>query len=142
MMTKIILTESHLKFNLHQYFTLSNTHMKFLKIFFGVLFLLFVIVQYNDPDPLLWMVIYGIASVVFFLSAANIYYKKVTLGLIITGALYSLIYIPGVYDWFTIGQAGELVASMKVDKPYVEESREFFGLWIALLAIIFLYKKS
>ena len=116
--------------------------MKFLKIFFGVLFLLFVIVQYNDPDPLLWMVIYGIASIVFFLSAANIYYTKVTLGLIIAGALYSLIYIPGVYDWFTIGQPGEIVASMKVDKPYVEESREFFGLWIALLALIFLYKKS
>jgi hypothetical protein len=116
--------------------------MKILKIFFGILFLLFVVVQYNDPDPLLWMLIYGIVSAIFFLSFANIYHKKMTLAIILAGAIYSLIYIPGVYDWFTIGQVGEIVASMKVDKPYVEESREFFGLWIALSSLIFLYKKS
>ncbi|MEQ9290545.1 MAG: transmembrane 220 family protein [Cyclobacteriaceae bacterium] len=116
--------------------------MKIFNLFFAVLFLLFVGVQYNDPDPLLWMVIYGIVSVLFFLAAFNIRIKKVILGVIIVGALFSLTYIPGVYDWFTIGEPGEIVASMKVDKPYVEESREFFGLWIALAALIFLYKKS
>ncbi|MFY0654553.1 MAG: transmembrane 220 family protein [Cyclobacteriaceae bacterium] len=116
--------------------------MKILKLFFGVLFLTFVIVQYNDPDPLLWMVIYGIVSAMFFLSAFNIYSSKITLWVIIAGALFSLIYIPGVYDYFTMGQAAEIVAKMKVDKPYVEETREFGGLWIAILALIYLYKKS
>ncbi len=116
--------------------------MKITKIFFGVLFLVFAAVQYNDPDPLLWIIIYGIVSLVFFLSATDMALKKIVLGLIIAGGLFSITYIPGVYDWFTIGQPEEIVASMKVDKPYVEESREFFGLWIALAALIFLYKKS
>jgi len=116
--------------------------MKIANIFFAILFLVFVGVQYNDPDPLLWMVIYGIAAVFFVLAAVGIQNKKVLLGAIVVGALYSLTYISGVYDWFTIGQPGEIVASMKVDKMYVEESREFFGLWIALAALIFLYKKS
>ncbi|MEQ6121841.1 transmembrane 220 family protein [Reichenbachiella sp. MALMAid0571] len=116
--------------------------MKIINIFFAILFLLFVGVQYNDPDPLLWMFIYGVAAALFILAVMNIRPKKVILGVIVVGALYSLTYIPGVYDWFTIGQPGEIVASMKVDKMYVEESREFFGLWIALGALIFLYKKS
>tara|TARA_R110000868_G_scaffold80263_4_gene228210 strand:- start:178 stop:528 length:351 start_codon:yes stop_codon:yes gene_type:complete len=116
--------------------------MKIINIFFALLFLLFVGVQYNDPDPLLWMIIYGIAATFFILAVLGIRTKKILLAGIVIGALYSLIYIPGVYDWFTIGQPGEIVASMKVDKMYVEESREFFGLWIALGALIFLYKKS
>ena len=116
--------------------------MKIINIFFALLFLLFVGVQYNDPDPLLWMVIYGIVAAFFILAVLGIRPKKIMLATIVIGALYSLIYISGVYDWFTIGQPGEIVASMKVDKMYVEESREFFGLWIALGALIFLYKKS
>src|SRR5215510_4869999 len=36
--------------------------MKILNILMTMVFLFSVIVQYNDPDPLVWMAIYGIAG--------------------------------------------------------------------------------
>jgi hypothetical protein len=36
---------------------------RWLMIFLWLVFGLFVLVQYNDPDPALWMTIYGIAAV-------------------------------------------------------------------------------
>lgn len=45
---------------------------KTLAIFFGVLFIVFAVVQYNDPDPEVWVPIYGVAAVACFMAYANI----------------------------------------------------------------------
>jgi Transmembrane family 220, helix len=37
--------------------------MRYVNGFFCVLFVLFAVVQYNDPDALLWIVIYGVTAV-------------------------------------------------------------------------------
>ena len=38
--------------------------MKKLNIIFAVVFALFAILQYNDPDPYLWIPIYGYAAII------------------------------------------------------------------------------
>ena len=116
--------------------------MKWIKISLATLFLLFAGVQYNDPDPWLWIFIYGLVSILYFISLVRKPPKRILLFLIIAGAAFSIIYIPGVYTWLSEGQLSEIVASMKVDKPYVEQSREFFGLWLGIIALLFLRKQA
>ena len=115
--------------------------MKILKIFLALLFALFAIVQYNDPDPFLWICIYGWVSTLFFLSLFGYARKGWVLLSIIVAIGMSIFYTPGVYEWVTAGETKEIVEAMEVDKPYIEESREFLGLWIAIAALFYLYKK-
>ncbi|MEY4919290.1 MAG: hypothetical protein RLZZ431_472, partial [Bacteroidota bacterium] len=41
--------------------------MKFFNIFFCIVFILFAVVQYNDPDPFLWVPIYLYPALLCFL---------------------------------------------------------------------------
>ena len=51
--------------------------MKILNIILCIMFLLFLGVQYNDPDPYLWMPIYGFVAYVCGLAAMGKYHKIV-----------------------------------------------------------------
>ncbi|MDX5435987.1 MAG: transmembrane 220 family protein [Pontibacter sp.] len=96
---------------------LKNT----LAVVFGLLFLSFVAVQYNDPDPALWMVIYGLAALFCFLSAAG----KMPLGVLWLAALSAVagaIYMwPQHYEGISIGGG---------DIRNIEEARESLGLFL------------
>jgi hypothetical protein len=116
--------------------------MKIIKIILAVLFGLFAIVQYNDPDPWLWIFIYGITAVVFVANLLGWYNNILLLLLIIAAVIYSFTYIDGVIEYFGMGDPGAIVESMKVDKPYIEETREFFGMWLVIAALWFLYRKG
>ena len=43
--------------------------------------------------------------------------------------------IPGVIDWINSQNHSELLGEMYKEKPYIEDTREFGGLLIALIAI-------
>ncbi|AQG78244.1 transmembrane 220 family protein [Spirosoma montaniterrae] len=45
---------------------------KTLSIVFGLLFVLFAAFQYNDPDPEIWVPIYGAAAVACFMAWAGV----------------------------------------------------------------------
>ena len=116
--------------------------MKAIKFLLAVLFLVFAGVQYNDPDPWLWMFIYGLTAIVFIASALGWHNKRLILVLIIAGVLFSLTYIGGVLEYLRLGDPGVIVETMKAEKPYIEETREFGGMWIVILALLFLYRKG
>ena len=104
-----------------------NILLKVLGITFGILFIFGAIVQYNDPDPFLWICIYCIASAVSFASAFNkVPYKLL---LILGGAFLMgfIIAYPESFEGFEIG---------KGDIKNVEEAREAYGL--LLMAIVML----
>jgi hypothetical protein len=42
--------------------------MKTFNYIFGAIFILFALLQINDPDPYLWIPIYGYASLICFLN--------------------------------------------------------------------------
>ena len=45
--------------------------MKIFHLFFGVIFILFAALQYNDPDPAVWMAVYFGSAFLCFLSIFN-----------------------------------------------------------------------
>jgi energy-coupling factor transporter transmembrane protein EcfT len=112
--------------------------MKVLHYTLAVLFLAFTIVQFNDPDPLLWIIIYGAMVAVCVLAAQNRFYPKV---LMVQGGLY-LIYCgllwSGVSQWFASDEKAMLFDDLaKMQYPYIEESREFLGLAICVIVQAF-----
>ena len=103
--------------------------MKILNIILCIMFLLFLGVQYNDPDPYLWMPIYGFVAWVCALAAVGKYNKPfILIGLGIL-TVYTLTYIPDFIDWIKMGMPS-IVETMKAEKAYVELTREFGGLVI------------
>lgn len=105
----------------------------------ALLFTLFVYFQLNDPDPVVWVLIYGYVAIIGFLAFAQKFYKWLIIaGLVLfsSGVLYLL---PSVYDWLSNHSEVSLLYGMAADKPYIEESRECGGLFIALLGLVYFY---
>jgi len=59
-------------------------------------------------------------------------------------AVYKFIDKNGVWDWITKHHEENIAATMKATKPWIEETREFFGLaiLIAVLLINYFYAKK
>jgi len=120
--------------------------MKLFNIFFCFVFILFAALQYNDPDPYVWMPIYLYTSALCWLSFRNQYYPRAYIAGIVVYAIYATYKVfdaNGLIDWITKHHAQNLAETMKAQKPWVEESREFFGLviLIAVLLINYFYAK-
>lgn len=100
-------------------------------------FLLNAAVQFNDPDPLLWITIYGAVAMIAGLAVFTRFYLPliaVVLAVCLGGSLYLL---PSVFELFLHHEPGELVSGMSPDRPYVEEARESLGLLIATAALVY-----
>lgn len=110
----------------------------------AVLFALFALLQYNDPDPFLWMLVYFSVSIVAILKLylRQINFKPLLMTLIIILGLFSLTYLPGVFDFLQKPDKEELFGSMAYKKPWIEETREFLGLLIAIGALLYLRKDA
>jgi hypothetical protein len=115
--------------------------MKILNITLTVIFILFALVQYNDPDPYIWAPIYLFCAWVTGSAAMG----KYNTNLILIGSLpiiaYTLDYIPDFIDWIKMGMPS-IVETMKANKPYVELTREFGGLVICVAALAFEYMQG
>jgi general stress protein CsbA len=116
--------------------------MRIFNVFFCLVFILFAGLQYNDPDPYIWMPIYLYAAVLCALAAQKRYY----LGAYLIGILVYLIYATflffdkyGVVDWATEHHAENIAQTMKAGKPWIEETREFFGLFILIIILLVNY---
>src|SRR5690606_22485274 len=114
--------------------------MKVFNIVCCILFLISAGLQYNDVDPLLWIVLYGYSAWACFMAARGRYIIwSYMLGVVVYLAFvaYYLIFKHGALDWFQHHATSDLVQSMKADKPWIEETREVLGLLImvAVLAI-------
>ena len=112
--------------------------MKIFNIFFCLVFILFAALQYNDPDPYLWMPIYLYTAVFCALAARNKFYPKAYwLGIAIYAvyATYKFFCKDGVLDWIRLHNEQNIAETMKAETPWVEETREFFGL-VILIAVL------
>ena len=112
--------------------------MKALNIILCILFVLSAGLQYNDPDPLLWIVIYLYTAVFCLLAFRDKYYPRLYLaGISLYGiyAIYLLFDKTGVLSWALDHNAENIAQSMKASAPWIEETREFFGLLILIIAL-------
>lgn len=113
--------------------------MKYINIIFGILFILSAALQYNDPDPYLWIPIYLFPAVLCFQAARGIFYPRLYIfTIVILGiyALYLLLEPTGVISWATEHHAENIVQEMKATKPWIESTREFFGLLIIIVSMV------
>ncbi len=112
--------------------------MKIFNILFSLLFLIFAGLQYNDPDPYIWIPIYLYAAALCWLAFRNKFYPAAYLfGIAIYAgyALYLFFTDDGVLDWIQKHNAESIAGSMKATTPWVEDTREFFGLLILIIVL-------
>lgn len=120
--------------------------MKIFNLFFWILFIFSAALQYNDPDPYVWMPIYLYGAVFCWLAFRKRYYPTAYIIGIIGYAGYAVYLFfakDGVLDWIQQHKAENIAGTMKATKPWIEETREFFGLviLIVVLAIDYFYSK-
>ena len=113
-----------------------------LNIIFCIAFIGFAYVNLNDKDSWLWIPIYMVASVCCGLAAFNLYYPFIYLGAIVFYLVFAVILFfakDGVRDWLMKYRRPSIVESMQATKPYIEKTREFFGLLIVSAALAMNY---
>lgn len=111
----------------------------------GIMFLVFglaVAVQYNDPDPVSWIVIYGIAAAFSGAGAFGRYHPIVWVAAVgfVVGTVY---WLPGV----DLSSPGSLVTDVRMNSLAVEETREALGLaicagWMIVLGVVSLRRRT
>ena len=113
-----------------------------LNLIFCLSFLVFAWVNLNDSDSWLWVPIYMAASILCGFAGFGLYYPLVYLFFIAFYLIYALILFfgkDGVRDWITKYHTPSITESMKATKPYIEKTREFFGLLIISAALALNY---
>jgi hypothetical protein len=116
--------------------------IKIISALFCLIFISFAILQYNDPDPIFWIAIYATIAIVSFLRVVNRQSKKIALITLIAIGIISLFYLPGFYEWITMPNKEEIFGEMVYEKPYIEETREFFGLLMGAGSLLFQYRHA
>ena len=113
-----------------------------LNVVFCIAFAAFAYVNLNDDDSWLWVTIYMVASVSCGLVVFGLFFPTVYLAAIGFYLLYAakLFFVKdGVLEWLTKYKQESIVASMQASKPYIEKTREFFGLLIISAALAINY---
>ena len=116
--------------------------MKIFNIIFCLLFILSAALQYNDPDPYLWIPIYMYGAIYCWLAFKGNYHPKAYLigsAILLIYAGYEFFSTDGVLDWMNKHNAEDIAGTMKAEKPWIESTREFFGLMILIGAMMINY---
>lgn len=110
--------------------------MKIFNILFAIIFLSFAALQYNDPDPLLWIFIYVAMVAVCGLAATGKTFRQAMLVLGVGYIIYAGLLFPAVITWLNSSDRSLLFDDIaKMQFPYIEETREFLGLLICLVVL-------
>ena len=113
--------------------------MKIFNIIWAILFVLFAALQYNDPDPYIWIPIYMYAAVLCWLAFKGKYYPNAYLIGMVIYAIYAvyLIFTPdGVIDGIQKHDAEGITKTMHAETPWIEDAREFLGLLILIVVLL------
>jgi hypothetical protein len=113
--------------------TTRSSIPRFLKIVtipMALLFLLSVVVQYNDPDPLGWIAIYGAALATCIIALLGRLPRWLPAVVGVAAALWAAILLPTVLGQVSLS---EMFRETGMATLEIEEARETLGL--ALVAI-------
>jgi hypothetical protein len=105
--------------------------MRYLALFFSIMFVAFAAWQYNDPDPHIWISIYLVCAYTSFMAfrgKPNKALLAVLLALSVAGAIYLFLQIT---TWQGLGLDD---LAMKTNNQ--ELAREAFGLGVCALSFI------
>ena len=109
---------------------------KIFNVVFAVLFLICAGLQWNDPDPYLWMPLYLLSVLSCVYAFKGISAKRLNMFNIAVYspyALYNFVVEDGVLSWATAHNFDSLTQSMMASTPWIENTREFGGLIIMIV---------
>jgi len=110
--------------------------MKVLNLILAALFIVFAFVQVNDPDPVLWILIYGLVACACVLAAFRYIVPRIWFVLMLILFAYSFVFIEGVGQWLQSDEKHLLFDEIaKMQYAWVEETREYLGLLICVLVL-------
>jgi len=105
-----------------------------LGILFTIVFALFSYWQLNDPDPILWVPIYGVATFVSFQAFRGFVNKE------LIAVLFVLSTMAGIQLWVEMtAWEGFMTDGLAMKTMNQELAREAVGLWIASLSFAIYY---
>lgn len=109
---------------------------------FTLAFLYFAYLNLNDPDAWLWVSIYLVAAAGCGASLLGWHFPIAYLVVVALYLIYAVILFftkDGVWDWMTKHKMAHIAATMQATQPWIEKTREFFGLLIASAALLLNY---
>ena len=109
---------------------------KVFSIVFAVLFLISAGLQWNDPDPYLWMPLYLLSVLSCAYAFKGMSAKRLNIFNIAVYSVYAVYLFlekDGVISWATEHHFDSLTQSMLASSPWIENTREFGGLFIMLV---------
>lgn len=110
--------------------------LKAIYCLFGLTLLAFAGLQFNDPDPIIWVGFYTLCALIPLLLVFNIFNRGLFLLTAIWCCIELLISAPGAYQYYLHMTEEPLMQGMNPQKPYIEECREFLGVLIALGLVV------
>ncbi len=119
--------------------------MRWINAPLSLYFLFAAAVQYNDPDPVHWMLLYLASAVTCILALLKRDHLPLLYMLIGMAVIEMAITGEGFVTWLRIGKENLITAKMTAEKPYIELGREFLGAGISLAVavwLVFRNKKS
>jgi hypothetical protein len=117
----------------------KESSMKIFNIVFILVFILSAALQYNDPDPYVWMPLYLYGAFLCYQALRKKYHPVLYIigfAVYVGYAVYLFFDKNGVVSWIKEHDAENIVQSMKATKPWIEETREFAGLLILIAVLI------
>lgn len=108
---------------------MANLH-RYIALFFVFVFILFAAVQYNDPDPILWIPIYLVAAAF----SLGVYLNKSPRILLL---LIAIAYLVGAFFFWPESWHG--LALNPTFKQQVEHARESLGLLFTALVMFYYF---
>lgn len=119
----------------------TNSSKKITNYILFIIFAAFAYLQLNDPDGILWFIIYLIVALICLLNNF-IKIPRILIILIRTSLLiYAGFHLSLFIEYLQTDNKEEIFGEMVYEKPYLEGSREFIGLLMAAFAVLFQLKK-
>lgn len=107
--------------------------MRWVHLVFAVLFGVSALLQYNDPDPVRWALVWGAAAALAAWGFRGRAHPLALSALAAVAAAWMALLAPAMVAFMQLGDLGLLTATMQAEQPLIEEAREFLGLAIILL---------
>lgn len=112
---------------------------KTLLVLGAIVFAAFAALNLNDPDPVIWVMAYGLVALMFLGAVFGRADRRIVGVYAATLAVWMLTMLPGMLDWARMGFP-TITGSMQAHEPHIEVVREFLGLLIAVLALAALWR--
>ena len=123
-----------------KHFEVLSKQQKIKNLILILLFAIFALLQLNDLDGELWFSIYLIVSLLCLYNTFKAIPKSILILSIIALMTYSAFHFSLFIDYLNTENKEEIFGEMVYDKPYLEGTREFIGLLLAALGIMYQIK--